>query len=216
VRLGDGVGTALSADGKWAVAIVFDSPPQLWLYPTGPGEPKLVPRGPIEQYHWARVLPDGRRVVISGNEKGGGVRLFVQEIAGTTARPITPEGTGYLLPPSPDGTFVPSADPEGNVNLYPIDGGERRPLPGVGRGDEVLLWSADGRSLLVRRRLGLPIRIDRVDVATGKAELWREIAPADQTGITVVPSIRVSMDGSTFTYTVQRLLSELYVADGLR
>ena len=216
VRLGEGVGTSLSADGKWAVAINYGSPPQLWLLPTGPGEPRLVPRGPMEQYHWARVLPDGRRVLISGNEKGGGVRLFVQEITGATARPITPEGTGYLLPPSPDGRFVPSADPEGRVNLYPVDGGEPRPLPGIARGDEVLLWKADGRSLLVRRGLSMPVRIDRVDVATGKAELWREIAPADRTGMTEVPSVRVSADESTFTYTVHRLLSELYVADGLR
>lgn len=216
VRLGDGVGTALSAGGKWAVVIVFGSRPQLWLLPTGPGEPKLVPRGPIEQYHWARILPDGRHVVISANEKGGGVRLFVQEITSATVRPITPEGTAYLLPPSPDGNFVPSADSEGQVRLYPINGGEPRPLPGVGPGDEVLLWSADGRSLLVRRRLTLPVRIDRVDVTTGKAALWREIAPADRTGMTAVSSVWISADESTYTYTVQRLLSELYLAEGLR
>jgi Tol biopolymer transport system component len=216
VRLGDGVGTALSSDGKWAVALVYGSPPQLWLYPTGPGEPKLVFRGAIEQYHWARLLPDGRRVLISGNEKGGGVQLFVQEIRGTTARPFTPVGTGYLLPPSPDGRLVPSADSEGHVSLYPVDGGEVRPLPGVGQGDEILSWSADGRSVLVRRRLSLPVRIDRVDVATGEVALWREIAPADRTGMTEVPSVRVSADGGTLTYTVHRLLSELYVADGLR
>ena len=155
-------------------------------------------------------------MLISGNEKGGGVRLFVQEIAGVTARPITPEGTGYLLPPSPDGRLVPSADSEGHVSLYPIDGGEPRPLPGVERGDEILLWSSDGRSILVRRRLSLPVRIERVDVATGKVTLWREIAPADRTGMTAVPSVRVSADESTLTYTVHRLLSELYVADGLR
>ena len=78
------------------------------------------------------------------------------------------------------------------------------------------VWVADGGSVLVRRRLSLPVRIDRVDVATGKSTLWREIAPADRTGMTEVPSVRVSADESTFTYTVHRLLSELYVADGLR
>jgi Tol biopolymer transport system component len=216
VRLGEGVGTALSPDGKWALAIVFGAPPQLWLLPTGPGEPRLVPRGSIEQYHWADFLPDGRRVVISGNEKDGGVRLFVQEIEGATARPITPEGTGYLLPPSPDGRFVSSADSEGRVKLFPIEGGEPRAVPGIERGDEVLRWSSDGRSLLVRRRLSLPVRIDRVDVATGRIELWREIAPADRTGMTTVQSVRFSADGKTYAYTVQRLLCELYVADGLR
>jgi eukaryotic-like serine/threonine-protein kinase len=216
VRLGDGVATALSADGKWAVAIVFGSPPKLWLLPTGPGEPKLVPRGPMEQYQWARLLPDGRHLVISGNVKGEGLRLFVQEIASATVRPITEEGTAYLLPPSPDGKLVPSVDPQGAVKLYPIDGGAPRPLPGVGPGDEVLGWSADGRSLLIRRGLSLPVRIDRVDVATGKAEPWREIAPADRTGMTEVNSVRISMDETSYAYTVQRLLSELYLVDGLR
>jgi serine/threonine protein kinase/Tol biopolymer transport system component len=215
VRLGDGVGTMLSADGKWVVAIVFGSPPGLSLIPTGPGEPKLIPRGQIDEYHWARLLPDGRRVVISGNEKGRGVRLFVQEIDGAKARPITPEGTAFLLPPSPDGKFVPSAAPDG-VKLFPIDGGEPRLLPNVERGDEILLWSADGRSVLVQRRFTLPVRIDRVDVATGKAVLWREIAPTDRTGMTNVTSVRISADEGALSYTVQRLLSELYLVDGLK
>ena len=62
----------------------------------------------------------------------------------------------------------------------------------------------------------LPVRIDRVDVATGSAELWREIAPTDRTGMTEVSSVRISADESTLAYTVQRLFSELYLADGLR
>ncbi|MGZ6972167.1 MAG: TolB family protein, partial [Thermoanaerobaculia bacterium] len=216
VQLGNGFGTAFSADGRWAVAIVLGSPPQLWLIPTGLGEPRLVPRGPIEQYHWARLLPDSKHVVISGNEKGAGVRLFVQAIDDAKPRPITPEGTAYLLPPSPDGSFVPSADSDGNVKLYPLDGGEPQPLPGVERGDEILLWSADGRSILVQRHLTLPVRIDRVDVRTGKSTLWREIMPIDRTGMTRPSLVRISRDESTVTYTVQRLLSELYLAEGLR
>jgi hypothetical protein len=215
VRLGDGVPTELSADGKWAVAIRFGSLPQLWLLPTGPGEPKLVPRGSIEQYHLARLLPDGRRVVISGNEKDRARRLFLEDIATGSVRPITPEGTAYLQPPSPDGKFVPAGDSRG-VSLYPVDGGEPRPLPGVGPGDEILLWSTDGRSLLVHRRRGEPIRIDRVDTATGRAELWREITPADRAGMTEIYPVRISSDESTLSYTVQRLLSELYLVDGLK
>ena len=92
----------------------------------------------------------------------------------------------------------------------------RGPFPASTRGDDILLWSADGRSLLVRRRDTLPVRIDRVEVATGKAALWREIAPADRTGMTAVSSVWISANESTVTYTVQRLLSELYLAEGLR
>jgi hypothetical protein len=215
VRLGDGVGTMLSADGKWAVAMVFGSPAQLWLIPTGVGNPRLIPRGKIEEYIWARLLPDGKRVVFSGYEKGRGSRLFVEDVEGSVATPITPEGAAWLMPPSPEGTLVPSLGP-GGVKLYPIDGGQPRPLPGIEIGDEILFWSADGRSVLVRRRRTLPVRIDRVDVATGKAQLWREIAPADRTGMTQIVSVRISQDETTYAYTVRRLFSELYLVDGLK
>ena len=97
-----------------------------------------------------------------------------------------------------------------------MDGGESRPLPGVRNGDDVLLWSADGRSVLVERRPSLPARIDRVDVATGRSELWREIAPADRTGMITVASVLISDDESTLSYSVRRLLSELYLVEGLR
>jgi Tol biopolymer transport system component len=215
VRLGDGIGTMLSADGKWVVAMVFGSPPRLLLIPTGAGEPKLIARGQIEEYIWARLLPDGRRVLISGYEKGKGARLFVEEVEGSAATPVTPEGTSWMMPPSPDGRLVPSLGP-GGVKLYPIEGGQPRALPGIASGDEILHWSADGRSVLVQRRRTLPVRIDRVDVATGKGELWREIAPIDRTGMIEVVAVRISSDERTYAYSVRRLLSELYLVDGLK
>jgi hypothetical protein len=205
----------LSSDGKWAVAMVFGSPAQLWLIPTGAGKPRLIPRGQIEEYVWARLLPDGKRLVFSGYEKGRGARLFLQDVEGSAATPITPEGTGWLMPPSPDGRLVPALGP-GGVKLFPIEGGQARPLPGVVPGDEILLWGLDGRSVLVQRRVTMPIRIDRVDVTTGNAALWREIAPADRTGMIEVASVRVSQDESTYAYTVRRLLSELYLVDGMK
>jgi hypothetical protein len=120
------------------------------------------------------------------------------------------------MTPSPDGKLVPSTGPKGEERLYPVDGGEPRPLPGVRNGDDILLWAADGRSVLVVRRPSMPARIDRVDVATGQSVLWREIAPADRTGMITVASILISDDESTVCYSARRLLSELYLIDGLR
>jgi hypothetical protein len=62
----------------------------------------------------------------------------------------------------------------------------------------------------------MPVRIERVDVATGNAVPWSEIAPADRTGMISVASVLISDDESTISYTVRRLLSELYVVDGLK
>ena len=105
VRLGEGWPADLSADGKWALAVVQSRPPQLVIYPTGAGQTLQLKRGGIENYVSAQWFRDGKSVLICGNEPGKGTRFYVQEIAGGVARPVTPEGTrdGWL---SADGKLV--------------------------------------------------------------------------------------------------------------
>src|SRR5262249_18794036 len=61
VKLGQGRALALSPDGKWALALRSD-PAQLVLLPTGPGEPRLLPRSDLKEYHYASWFPDGQRI----------------------------------------------------------------------------------------------------------------------------------------------------------
>ena len=66
VRLGQGKSLALSPDGKWALALQEGPPPpQLVLLPTGPGEPRLLPRGDIQEYHYASWFPDGEQILFA-------------------------------------------------------------------------------------------------------------------------------------------------------
>jgi hypothetical protein len=76
-------------------------------------------------------------------------------------------------------------------------------------------FSADGQNLLVRTR-AIPVKLTRVNLETGKRELWREITPADPAGIQSIASIRVSADGKAYAYSAGRVLSDLYVVDGLK
>ena len=214
VHLGEGQATALSPDGKWALSIVYGASNELRLLPTGAGEVKTVPQGLIARFQWASFLPDGG-IVFTGNEAGKSLRIYTQSVSGGAARPITPEGVGYLLPATRDGKFVPSTDAEGRVRLYPLDGhGEARILQGLEPGDVPLRWSRDGRFVFVRRRGGVPMRIERVEVATGRSEPWVEISPIDRSGLTAVSAVSFSEDGKAYAYTYHRLLSELYLVDG--
>jgi len=227
VRLGDGQSTALSPDGKWALSIVFGNPDQLRLLPTGAGEAKSVPRGPIARFHWAAWMPDGKGLLMTGNEAGQSFRIYACDLGSGALRPVTPPGVGYLLPVTPEGRFQPSTDADGRVRLYPIDGkGEADPLPGLEPGDVPLRWSRDGRFLFVQRREGrslvVPgpeegkVRVDRLDRTTGRAEAWREIAPADRSGMINISAVLISEDGKAYAYTYHRLLSELYLVEGLK
>jgi len=55
-----------------------------------------------------------------------------------------------------------------------------------------------------------------VDVATGKRERWKELRPSDSAGVVAVGGIRVAPDGRSYVYTYPRLLSDLYLVEGLK
>ncbi|HXM77302.1 MAG TPA: hypothetical protein VN971_11030, partial [Thermoanaerobaculia bacterium] len=86
VRLGEGTPSEFSPDGKWVLDVVASSPEQLLLLPTGPGEPKRLDRGAIQNYVWSSFFPDGRRIVICGREPGGPPGLYVQDLSGGKPR----------------------------------------------------------------------------------------------------------------------------------
>ena len=171
LRLGEGWPADLSADGKWVLAVVQSLPPKLLIYPTGAGETRQLERGAIEHYATAQWFHDSKSVLISGNEPGKGTRFYVQEL-GAAPKPVTPEDTrdGLL---SADGKLILARGPEGKYFIYPIVGGEARPVPGLTQTDILALWSADGRSALVYRRAEIPCRLEQVDLATGRRMLFK-------------------------------------------
>ncbi len=119
VHLGEGQATTLSPDGKWALSILYGTSSELRILPTGAGEVKTVPQGSIARFHWASFLPDGSGILFTGNEAGKGLRIYAQSSSGGAARPVTPEGVGYLLPVTRDGKFVPSTPPTGACGSIP-------------------------------------------------------------------------------------------------
>jgi hypothetical protein len=153
----------------------------------------------------------------TSSEPGRRERCFVYDLASDRARAITPEGVvGHVV--SPDGRFVVASDPEDRTPpaLYAVDGGGTpAPLGGVEAGDFVIGFGDDGRSLYVAQ-IGIPARIFRADPATGRRELWREVSPADPTGLLFLTPPRVTPDGRAYAYTYFRLVSDLYLVDGLK
>ena len=139
----------------------------------------------------------------------------MQSIDGSPAKPLTPEGTaGGLI--TPDGKYLLASDGNHQRWLYPIAGGEPEKVNiTVAPEESVMAFASDGKGLLVRTRR-LPVRITRVDVATGRREPWKTIAPADTAGLKSIPSLRFSADGKSYAYSSFRILSDLYVVDGMR
>jgi hypothetical protein len=61
-----------------------------------------------------------------------------------------------------------------------------------------------------------PPKIWRLDLRTGTIEIWREIQLTDPAGLMPKMRIRITPDGKSVAYSAYRLLSELYLAEGLK
>jgi len=216
VKLGEGYGSGLSPDAQWVLAIApfngsTSALPQLILLPVGKGSRKNLTHDDIAHYS-AAWFPDGKHIVFTGSKPGHGVQTWMQDLEGSMPQPITPEGIAGIRI-SPDGTRLCAIDENGIPTIYPIAAGQAVPLRGAEKGDVPIGWTQNGQQVYVVRSDYLPVKVYRVDRATGKRELLRELAPADSAGaISDMSSVLATPDASTLVYSYFRLQSDLYSA----
>jgi len=55
---------------------------------------------------------------------------------------------------------------DGKTSLYPLAGGNPKPIPGLGPGDVPIRWSADERVLFVFRKTGVRSSVYTIDLST--------------------------------------------------
>jgi len=210
-RLGDGAAVGLSPDGKWALVVqLITSPQKLVAYPTGPGDPVVLNRGPIEKYtdgvgYWS---PDSKAFVFRAAEANTGPRTFMQSMDGSAPRVVAPEGVRVALF-SADGRNLVGITPEGRWGLYPIAGGAPSDLAAIQANDEPVGWSTDGRAVFVSTRT-IPARLERIELTTGARRVIRELRPQGLEGGRI-GVVDVTADGEQFAYGGLRQTRTLYV-----
>jgi Tol biopolymer transport system component len=217
VRLGEGQAGAFSPDGAWASALLHKlADAHVVLYPIGAGQPRRLDLPGLRPVGTPRFLPDGRRILQPAIEQGRPTRIYLADIEGGKARPVTPEGYRFVGPISPDGRRFVTRGLDLKFEIRAVDGGERTAIPGIEPDEPVAGWTADGRALYVQARGGLGSRIDRLDLATGHRELWKQVMPADAAGVVRISSVFVSPDGTFYGYAYSRVLSNLFLVEGLK
>lgn len=187
---------------------------RLTLYPTGAGEPKSL-QSNIQPYDSAAFFPDGKRILACGSESGKPARCYVQELAGGTARAVTPQGASYGLI-SPDGKSILAREGNGDYWIYPMEGEETKHLSGITRKDEVVHWSSDGQSVLIHRPGEVPAQIERLYLSTGKRTAVMQLSPPSRAGVTNVRHIVFSQDERSYAYTFDKVLCRLASVSGVK
>jgi serine/threonine protein kinase/WD40 repeat protein len=216
IRLAEGSAGGLSPDGKWAISLSADSPPQLTLLPTGPGQPRSIPAAGLDHINsaWARFLENGKKIMVNANQPGRAARCYALDLAGADPKPATPEGI-RCGPSSPDSRSLIGIDANHRVAIYLLDGGTPRSIPGFDTDFEPVQWSKDGSSLYAYRRGEIPSKIYAVEIATGKQSVVKELHPGAPAGVVSIAPVVMSRDGNRFVYSYNQTLSTLYLVSGV-
>jgi serine/threonine protein kinase/Tol biopolymer transport system component len=209
VRLGDARSLGLSPDGQWAAAVVPTSPRALLILPTGAGEHRTLSHEKF-RYYDARWFPDGKRLLVWGNEEERLRRHYVQSAEGGPLTAVTAEGAAMEAAISPDGEFVAAHSGPG-IFLFPTDGSEPQPARGDTAHVRPLAWTADGRALYIRRGDA----VELLDLRSAKSDPWTELTPQDPAGVIKIDRVFLTPDGQTYVYSYERYQSDLYLAEGL-
>ncbi|HEX5031471.1 MAG TPA: protein kinase [Candidatus Eisenbacteria bacterium] len=215
VRLGDGSAVQFSPDGRWALALQLQNIRPV-LLPTGVGEPR-----PIETeglvVRWGAWHPDGKSLLVTGNEPGHGSGLYRVDIeTARWTRIGDRELSGFQeVRVSPDGSRVVAQGADGEFTIFPMDGSEPRSLPGIPGRARIIGWTRDGGALLYMIRGEVPAPTIRIDIETGEKTHWADLAPRSLAGVVTLTRIVMTPDAEHFVYSYPRFLTNLYKVEGL-
>ena len=215
ISIGEGSGAALSPDGKWVLALRGED---LVLLPTGVGATVTLPKGDLVRIGNGAWLPDSKRIVFTGYTADNTPRGYLQEIPAGLPRAITPPGV-VLADKS-------AARDENSVLgrvgatwvLFPIQGGDGRPVPALTPGDIPLQWSHDGRYVYTVASVDgarqAAVDVFRVELATGGRTLWKTLTPSDPVGVEDMrETVVITPDAQSYCYSYMRRLGDLFVVD---
>jgi len=127
---------------------------------------------------------------------------------------VTPEGTVGVAT-SPDGHWVAAVTQDSTLMLFPLQGGEPRPVAKLAPTEAVSQWGADGQTLFVSHAGGTRLEVSGIDVKSGKRQLWKTFEVPDPAGVHV-SNLVVTRDARSYAYGYIRILDELYLVEGLK
>jgi eukaryotic-like serine/threonine-protein kinase len=214
-KLFEGACNSLSPDATIAVCGFTTQPGPLVLVPTGVGKAKTLADDHLFHVSTVGWLPDGKALTFTAFEAGHTPRVYLDTLDGRPPRAVTPEGVRSALL-SPDGKKVAAAMATAKLLVYPVDGGEPQLIPNSNGQEAVVGWGRDGKSLFVLESRALPASVLRVDLETGRRQLWKTITPAEPSGADYIFPLQIGMDEKSYVYGLNRRLTNLYVVEGLK
>jgi hypothetical protein len=142
---------------------------------------------------------------VGAEEEGRPFCAYVVDLSGGEPHALSPEEISGMLGPTVEGDLI-TVTPRGGLRRQPLAGGPSRDLG----------LSLPDRDPSPLRWFGIPARIERLDLKTGRRTPWKTLMPDDPAGVTLLSQIAIADDGESYAYTYGRFLQDLFLVDGVR
>jgi tRNA A-37 threonylcarbamoyl transferase component Bud32 len=216
MRLGEGQGMAIAADGSRVLGRLLDERNPLVIYPTGPGQAERIDsRGLLIAY--ADWSSDSGQLFLVASNQGQGFRGYLFDPGSGAFEEVISENIdlrGFVFHRGLG--LVAARVVEGPLHVYSIEGGEPRVLSDVSDGAVPAGWSLDGRYLYLGEVGKRPMPVFRLDLQHETHDQIWELMPTESAGLVDIGPVLVSPDGSAYAYSYRRDLATLFVAEGFR
>jgi Tol biopolymer transport system component len=117
---------------------------------------------------------------------------------------------------APDGQRIFDFE-KGAWKVRSLEEDKATPIPGIAADELVIAWAADGKHVFMQATSASGLTIYKIDVESGKKELWQTINPKDQVGLRPmsIPS-GITPDGRWIAFNYRTQVGQLYRSDNLK
>ncbi len=214
--LAPGIPQDLSPDGSFALVSIPGDHPKLQLVPTGLGVARDLG---LEGWDAAsgRFAKTGSHVYAAARQGAGPIRILKLPVDGSGGT-LLPDSIQNIKAYAPDGEHLLCINGKDQLSITSDQGGTPKALSWtLAPGEAIVDWIAPEEVLVTHPEDVLHLRLDRVELDSGKRTFWQRLVPPDPANVTRMYNVRVSGDGTTVGYTYTRILvSDLLVAEGLK
>ncbi len=214
--LAPGIPQDLNPAGDFALVLIPGDHSKLRMVPTGLGVPRDLG---LEGWDptTGRFSKSGTHVYATARQGAGPIRILKLPVDGSRGV-LLPESIQNIKAYSPDGKQFLCIDAKGHPSITNDDGGTPRALSwALEPGEAIVEWIAADEALLTHPEDALHLRLERVELSSGRRTFVQHLVPPDPASVTRLYNVRASGDGKTVGFTFTRIpVSDLLVAEGLK
>jgi hypothetical protein len=148
------------------------------------------------------------------SQSGQAEALYLTDADGSTPKQLSPGSAPWGAVAPDEKSFITVQ--KGAVVVRSISDGSSKPIPGI-QAEEFPIGWADSKHIFVQATIATGLRIYKVDIESGRRELWQTITPKDATGLRPMKTpAAITPDGQWMAFGCRTQLGQLYRSDTLK